>query len=268
MKKDIATTIGLILSMFFVGLGMVGFPPDMAKVAAFADGPSILIVFGGTLASVFVNFTMDDIKRIPSVIGQAFQMIDQDPVDIIKLLVEFAEKARREGLLSLEEDVEKVSNAFIKKGVQLVIDGTDPALVRDILTAEMEQVDARHKGGIKIMNCFSTFGPAFGMIGTLVGLILMLGNLSDPSSLGPAMAVALITTMYGAMLSNMITIPMERNLEVKNNMEILIYTISIQGLLSIQAGDNPRIVEERLKAYLSPAARKAMAAKTADTDED
>lgn len=259
MKNDIATTIGLGLAILFVGIGMVGFPPDMGKAQAFIDGPSIMIVVGGTIASVFVNFTMDDIKLLPGVFKSAFVVIDQDPTEIIKILVEFAEKARREGLLSLEEDVEKVNNDFIRKGVQLVIDGTDPGLVRDILEAEMDQVDARHKYGAKMMSCFSTFAPAFGMIGTLVGLILMLGNLSDPSSLGPAMAVALITTMYGAMISNMMFIPMEKNLETKNIKELLIYSISIQGLLSIQAGDNPRIVEERLKAYLAPKARKALA---------
>lgn len=268
MKNDLATTIGMVLGVLFVGFGMVGFPPDLTKVAAFVDGPSLLIVIGGTIASVFVNFTLEDIRTIPSVIKQCFVVIDQNPADIIRLLVEFAEKARREGLLSLEEDVERINNGFIRKGVQLVIDGTDPALVRDILNAEMAQVDARHKGGVKIMNCFSTFGPAFGMIGTLVGLILMLGNLSDPSSLGPAMAVALITTLYGAMMSNMVTIPMERNLESKNAKEILIYTISIQGLLSIQAGDNPRIVEERLKAYLSPTARRVMAQESATKEEE
>jgi chemotaxis protein MotA len=220
-------------------------------------------VFGGTFATVFVSFSFAEMKNIIPVLKQGFLLSDADPAEIIKTLVVFAEKARREGLLTLEEDMEQLSNPFIKKGISLVVDGTDPDLVRSILDAEIAQLDARHKKGLKIVQNMSTFGPAFGMIGTLVGLVNMLAKLDDPDTLGPAMAVALITTFYGAVLSNLFTIPLEKNLEVKNDAELLLYEVAVEGLLSIQAGDNPRVVEERLKAFLPPAARKAM-----EKDED
>lgn len=255
MKSDGATALGYFLGITFILSAISNHFLETEKLIGFIDPPSMEIVLGGTFATVFVNFTFDEAKRLPTIIKQAFQVLDIDNVAIIKVLISFAEKARREGLLSLEEDVEQVENPFVKKGIQLVIDGTEGDLVRYILEAEVEQLNARHEGCKKMVSCMSTFAPAFGMIGTLVGLVNMLAQLDDPATLGPSMAVALITTFYGAVVSNLFTIPMEKNLETKNEKEILLYTIAIEGILSIQAGDNPRIVEEKLKSFLSPTLR-------------
>ena len=255
MKSDGATALGYFLGITFILSAISNHFLETEKLAGFFDPPSMEIVLGGTFATVFVNFTFDEAKKMPTIIKQGFQILDIDNVAIIKVLISFAEKARREGLLSLEEDVEQVDNPFVKKGIQLVIDGTEGDLVRYILEAEVEQLNARHEGGKKMISCMSTFAPAFGMIGTLVGLVNMLAQLDDPATLGPSMAVALITTFYGAVVSNLFTIPMEKNLDTKNEKEILLYTIAIEGILSIQAGDNPRIVEEKLKSFLSPTLR-------------
>lgn len=255
MKSDGATALGYVLGILFIASAISNHFLEVEKLAGFFDPPSMEIVIGGTFATVFVNFTFDEAKRMPLIIKQGFQILDVDNVALIKVLISFAEKARREGLLSLEEDVEQVDNPFVKKGIQLVIDGTEGDLVRYILEAEVEQLNARHESSKKMVSCMSTFAPAFGMIGTLVGLVNMLAKLDDPSTLGPSMAVALITTFYGAVVSNLFTIPMEKNLETKNEKEILLYTIAIEGILSIQAGDNPRIVEEKLKSFLSPTLR-------------
>lgn len=258
MKSDSATALGYVLGILFLLSAISNHFLEMEKLIGFIDPPSLEIVIGGTFATVFINFSFEEVKKIPSVVKQGFVILDLDPTAIIKTLIDFAEKARREGLLSLEEDMDTVDNPFVKKGIQLVIDGTEGDLVRYILEAEVEQIGARHGTMKNLIACMSTFGPAFGMIGTLVGLVNMLSKLDDPATLGPSMAVALITTFYGAVLSNLFTIPLEKNLEVKNDREILVYTIAIEGILSIQAGDNPRIVEEKLKSFLPPDLRATL----------
>lgn len=266
MKSDSATTLGYVMGTLFVLFAISNHFMESEKLIGFVDIPSIEIVVGGTFATIFVNFSMDEIKNFGTIWKQGFLIQELDSLSIIKVLISFAEKARREGLLSLEEDLGQIENPFVKKGIQLVIDGTEGDLVRYILESEVGQLDARHQLNKKMVNCVSTFGPAFGMIGTLIGLVNMLAQLDDPASLGPAMAVALITTFYGALLSNLCSIPMERNLEAKNDKEVLLYTIAIEGILSIQAGDNPRIVEEKLKAFLPPKIRASFAEEEAEEE--
>jgi chemotaxis protein MotA len=261
VKSDGATILGYVMGSLFIMMGISDNFTALEKLAGFIDIPSIQIVIGGTIATVFVSFTFAEAKGMFGVCKQGFLVQEVDPISVIEILVQFAEKARREGLLSLEEDMDQISNPFIKKGIQLVVDGTDPELVRSILEAEVNQLEARHMAGLKMIGNVSTFGPAFGMIGTLVGLVNMLAKLDDPSSLGPSMAVALVTTFYGAVLSNLFSIPLEKNLEAKNTKELLLYEVAVEGLLSIQAGDNPRIVEERLKAFLPPSLRGAIGKK-------
>lgn len=247
---DKATIIGLVLGSVLILSGMG------ADIPAFIDIPSILIVFGGSLGGVFICFSMDQIKSLPSILKKCFFEEVHNPMESISSLVSFAEKARREGLLALEDDVEKVEDAFFKKGIQLVVDGTDPDLVRRILETEIEYLETRHDAGKDVVQKMGDLTPAFGMIGTLIGLIKMLGKLDDPNALGPGMAVALITTFYGAVAANFIFIPLASKLGSKSSDEIIVKYIMLEGLLSIQAGDNPRIVEEKLKAFLPPAMRQ------------
>ncbi|MFW5781947.1 MAG: motility protein A [Candidatus Muiribacteriaceae bacterium] len=247
---DKSTIIGLILGSVLIASG-IGI-----EIGSFIDVPSILIVFGGSMGGVFISFSLPQMKMLPGIIKKVFIVEEHNPMESISSLVSFAEKARREGLLALEDDVEKVEDAFFKKGIQLVVDGTDPDLVRRILETEIEYLETRHDNGKDMIQKLGDLAPAFGMIGTLIGLIKMLKNLDDPSSLGPGMAVALITTFYGAVGANFIFIPMATKLGNKSGDEIIVKYIMLEGLLSIQAGDNPRIVEEKLKAFLPPAMRQ------------
>jgi len=246
---DIATVIGLVFGTIAMMSG-IG-----SNIGAFIDPPSMFIVIGGTIATLFNNFSMEKIKTLGGVTKKLFSEGNDNPLEIISSLVSFAEKARREGLLALEDDVEKLEDEFLKKGVQLVVDGTDPELVKKILETEMDYLEDRHSDGQELFISMGTYAPAFGMVGTLIGLILMLGNMSDPTTIGPNMAVALITTMYGAVMANFIFLPLAGKLNQKNKKEIQVKQIMIEGLLSIQAGDNPRIVEEKLKAFLPPTMR-------------
>ena len=176
---------------------------------------------------------------------------------IIETLVSFAETARREGILSLEQQAATLEDKFLKTGITLAVDGTEPEHIRDIMTTEIEYVAERHKTGAGIFEAMGMYAPAFGMIGTLIGLIAMLAKMSDPSSIGPNMAVALITTLYGAFAANLIFIPIAGKLRARSAGEILVRELSVEGIMSIQSGDNPRIVEDKLKAFVSPSLRKA-----------
>ncbi|PLX18342.1 MAG: motility protein A [Candidatus Muiribacterium halophilum] len=257
---DKSTIIGIILGSVLVASG-IG-----VEIAAFIDVPSMLIVFGGSLGGVFISFSMEQMKDMPNVLKKAFHEEVHNPLDTISSLVSFAEKARREGLLALEDDVEKVDDTFFKKCIQLVVDGTDPDLVRRILETEIEYLETRHSTGKAMVDKMGELAPAFGMIGTLIGLIKMLGKLDDPNALGPGMAVALITTFYGAVIANLFCIPLSSKLGAKSAEEILIKYIMLEGLLSIQAGDNPRIVEEKLKAFLPPAMRQGASSESSEEE--
>ncbi len=251
---DIATIIGLVGGgvLLIWGMSMGG-----VSLKAFWDFPSVLITYGGTTAAMFIQFPLESIKEIPRIVAKVFSVKKQDPAAVIAMMVGFAQKARREGLLALEDEVQQLDDEFLKKGIQLVVDGTDPELVRNILEVELTFLEERHNSGAGILIFWASTAPGFGMIGTLIGLIQMLGNLNDPSSLGPGMATALITTFYGATAANWICNPMAQKLKARSSEEILLKEVMIEGILSIQAGENPRIVEEKLKAFLSPGERHA-----------
>ena len=168
---------------------------------------------------------------------------------IITTLVAFSEKARREGLLALEDDLDEGEDEFMRKGIQLVVDGTDPDIIKNILYTELNQVQARHSSNIKVIDDWSKLAPAFGMIGTLTGLIAMLANMEDSSAIGAGMAQALITTMYGSLMANLVLIPFKNKLVDLDDGETLVKELIIEGILSIQSGDNPRILEEKLIAF-------------------
>jgi len=245
---DFATITGVVLGVFLILIAI----KTEGSLLTFWSLSSVLIVIGGVLASTLINYTLSQVISVMKVLRIAFKTKYYEPLEIIKLIVSLAEKARREGLLALENDVEGYEDEFVKKGVQLIVDGNDPELVRNVLQAEIIMMEQRHKIGYSIFEAMGASAPAFGMLGTLIGLILMLKNLNDPGALGPGMALALITTFYGSILANLIFIPIAGKLKLRSSEEILHKEIIIEGVLSIQAGENPRIVAEKMKTFLTP----------------
>ncbi|PKK91377.1 MAG: motility protein A [Candidatus Wallbacteria bacterium HGW-Wallbacteria-1] len=263
---DKATVIGLGAAALFIVLGITNNFMDIGAIGTFINIPSIMITVGGTIASVMAAYSMKQIKSMMKVVKNAFKDTEISTTNIISRLVSFAEKARREGLLALEDDLEKLEDEFLKDGIQMVIDGTDPEIIRTILETEITYIDERHKSGRSMMDMSATMAPAFGMIGTLIGLINMLKGLDDPDALGPGMAVALITTLYGSIMANVVFTPLSNKLKIKSEEELLYKQMMLEGLLSIQAGDNPRVVEEKLKAYLEP--DNSVSSQSAQDDDD
>ncbi|MBQ8317345.1 MAG: motility protein A [Lachnospiraceae bacterium] len=252
---DLATLIGMIAGFALMIFGMV-WGKDFSAVQNFLDMPSALITFGGSIGCILsMNPIKDFVNGLKS-ITLVFKVPKANETETIKTIIELSNLARREGLLALEESSNTLEDEFMKKGIMLIVDGTDPELVRSILEAEMINIDARHQGNIGFWKNLGAMGPAWGMIGTLIGLINMLKDLSDPDSIGPNMAVALVTTLYGSVLANWICAPVANKLGVQNETEIKLKEVMIEGILSIQAGENPRVIEEKLKSFLSPADRK------------
>lgn len=249
---DLATVIGLSLALVLVIGGIIA----GGEPGAFVDFKSMLITGGGTLGAVIMATSMEQLKMLPKVIRRGFFASSPDMIGLVQTLVSFAEKARREGLLALEEDAGQLEDVFISKSIQLVVDGTDPELVKAILDTEIGLLEERHSEGKKMLDLMGEIAPAFGMLGTLVGLIMMLKNLDDPDALGPGMAVALITTFYGSFIANVFAIPLAKKLASRTKEEILSRELIVEGVLSIQAGENPRIVEEKLKVFLPPKLRE------------
>lgn len=249
---DFATALGLFSGLFLlvwaIKLG--------GSIGTFWNLPSVMIVVGGTLASTLINYPLPKVIGVAKVWKNAFFARLQDPTEIIRILVSFAEKARREGLLALEAEGETVGDKFLQKGIQLVVDGTDPELVRSILETDLTFLEERHKAGQAVFETMGFLAPAFGMMGTLIGLIQMLGSLNKPEEIGPGMATALVTTFYGVLMANLIFNPIAGKLRVRTGEEILLREVMIEGILSIQAGENPRIVEEKMKVFLAPQLRE------------
>jgi len=248
---DLATISGIIagISAIVISIYLGG------TVDAFIDMPSMLIVFGGTIASTLINFPISDIVSVTGVVKHAFLYKLQPPSEAITILVRYAEMARREGILALENEADTITDTFMKKGIQLAVDGTAPDLIRNIMETELSYLEERHKLGQGLFEAMGTYSPAFGMIGTLIGLINMLKTLEDPTNIGTGMAIALVTTFYGAVLANLILLPIAGKLRNRTERESLVKEVTIEGIMSIQSGDNPRVVEEKLKAFLSPKLR-------------
>ncbi|MBN1257347.1 MAG: motility protein A [Planctomycetes bacterium] len=250
---DIATIIGYVLAGGFLIAGI-----GVSKVPGFIDLPSLLIVGGGASGAVIVSFPMEHIKKFVIVTKNAWLHTAQQPIEMIKRMVEFAEVARRDGILALENVTENVEDEFLVKGIQLAVDGTDPELIENIMMTELETMEERHGKGKALYEKLEKYAPAWGMIGTLIGLINMLGGgMEDPNALTSGMAVALITTMYGSICANLLFGPIADKLQMRNDEEILMKQIVLEGVKSIQAGDNPRIVEQKLRIYLPPSERQS-----------
>ena len=251
---DISTLVGLLVGLALIGWAIVSGAGD--KVAAFVDVPSVVLVIGGTIAATLICYPLKSVLGVGKVIKNAFFYKAAEPSKLITDLVSYAEVARRDGILSLENMTKDIDDEFIVKGIQMAVDGTDPELIEQVMIGELESLVERHGEGKSIMDTVGKYAPAFGMIGTLVGLVIMLINMgADTSKIGAGMAVALLTTMYGAILANLIAMPLAEKLGRRSNEEVLLKTIIIKGVMSIQAGDNPRIVEQKLKTFLPPSMR-------------
>lgn len=252
---DIGTLGGLGLGVAMVLMGII---LGGAGFGIYVDIPSILIVIGGSFAALMISNPLPRVLGVMKVLKHAINIPNYEMEKTITTLVNFSERARREGLLALEDDIEEVEDEFLKNGIQLVVDGTDPELIKSILYNDVGQLEERHAVGVKLFDDWGALAPAFGMIGTLIGLIAMLANLDDPDAIGSGMATALITTLYGSFVANLIFIPLKGKLEDRDKTERLSRDIMIEGILSIQAGDNPNILKYKLVSFLEPAKRKEM----------
>lgn len=258
---DIATVGGLTLAwMALIIAVLIEQKGDVSALLAFLHPAAFIIVLGGTFGATLISFSMTQFKKFPQLFRLAMSGDkEENPHEIIRKLVSFAEKARREGLLVLEDDVAKVEDPFLQKGVQLVVDGTDPELVKDILETEVAFLEERHKVGESIFSTLGGFAPTLGIIGTVMGLVNMLRSLGQSvANIGPAIATAFLATFYGVSFANLIFLPIGNKLSRKSQKEVVNRQLLIEGILSIQAGDHPRIVEEKLKAFLSPSERVAI----------
>ena len=252
---DIATIVGIVVCFLLIIYGIVGNELDFSTASTFIDPQSIAITIGGAFCSVLTGCSLKSFVSGLKSITLIFKNPTINTTQIIQKIIDLSNVARKEGLLSLEEAAGELEDAFLQKGIMLIVDGTDPDLVRAILETELISIEGRHKANIGFWDTVGAMGPAWGMIGTLVGLINMLQNMDDASTIGPAMAVALITTLYGSMLANWIAGPTENKLKANNDDEMMVKEVIIEGLLSIQAGENPRVIEEKLKSFLAPAER-------------
>lgn len=246
---DLATLLGLIGGLAFVVMAMI----LGGSIMMFVDVTSILIVVGGSVFVVLMKFTMGQFFGAAKIAGKAFMFKADEPEDLIAKIVEMADAARKGGFLALEEM--EISNSFMQKGIDLLVDGHDADVVRAALQKDIALTDERHTQGTGVFRAFGDVAPAMGMIGTLVGLVAMLSNMDDPKSIGPAMAVALLTTLYGAVLSNMIFFPIADKLALRRDQETLNRRLIMDGVLAIQDGQNPRVIDGYLKNYLNESKR-------------
>ncbi|MDE1461817.1 flagellar motor protein PomA [Spartinivicinus poritis] len=246
---DLATLVGLLGAFGIVLAAMV----LGGSVLVFVNVPSLLIVIVGSIFAVLMKFTLKQFLSAFGVLGKSFKFNSVDLNVLMEQIIDLAETARKGGLLALED--KQVEHEFLQKGIQMLVDGHDPEVVKAVLSKDMRLAIARHELGSKIFTALGDVGPAMGMIGTLVGLVQMLSNMSDPKSIGPAMAVALLTTLYGAMLATMFALPIADKLSIRRDEEALSKSLIIDALLAIQEGQNPRVIQTMLKTYLPEGVR-------------
>ena len=245
---DLATVIGMSLSFILLGAAMM----LGVGIAPYFDVPSMLITIGGSITSLFIGYKMENIKKAPTFFMIAFKPQTFDVPGLIKKLVDYSTQARRDGILSLEQQSNQEENEFLKRGLNMAIDGAEPDSIRDLLETDMDRTLDRHKANAGIFDTWASYAGAYGMLGTLIGLVAMLLNMSDPASIGPAMAVALLTTFYGSFIGNVVGSPIANILNIRANDEALVKLLIIEGIMSIQAGDNPRALEAKLLTFLPP----------------
>ncbi|WP_028574031.1 motility protein A [Desulfonatronovibrio hydrogenovorans] len=249
---DLATILGLVIAFGLVSAAILfGGSPLI-----FLNAPSALIVLGGTIGATLVNYPMGHVLGVIGIVKNTFMTKVDNPSRIIEQFMDYANKARREGILSLEPMLKNIDDQYLKKGLQLTVDGLEPQTIQEIMETEISYLEERHETGAEILGIMGSFAPAMGMIGTVIGLVQMLQALDDPSAIGPAMAVALITTFYGALLANLVFNPMSGKLRARSKEEILAKEMMLEGILCISKGENPRIIEEKLNSYLPPKIRR------------
>jgi chemotaxis protein MotA len=252
---DISTIIGMagaIAMLLFASLSAGGNPLTLLNL------PSFLIVFLGSYFALAVSLKLPNAIGVFSIMKRTFSIPAYNEISIIQKMVAFSEKARREGLLALEDELEDLDDEFMKEGLRLVVDGTDAAVIADLMGEEVSKMQARHAKNQSALMSWAAFSPAFGMMGTVIGLVNMLQNLDDVASIGPNMALALITTLYGSFFANTFFVPMSVKLKNHTLVEADVKEMIVEGVLSIQAGENTRILSKKLLNYLAPVARKAI----------
>lgn len=244
---DLASIIGVVAGIGFVAVTiLLG-----SGLGLFWNLPSVMVVFGGTLAATMIAYPLGDFLKIIKVTMKVFMFKIEKPADIIATLVEISNKARKGGLLSIEGDIKDTKDPYLAKALQMTVDGVKTGDIAAIMQKKMTLTKQEHKTGSSLYVSMGAFAPAFGMVGTLIGLVQMLANLDDPSSIGPKMAVAMITTFYGAVLANLFFIPMAEKLVIRSGEEITNMTIIFEGVLSIREGEHPRLMEDKLNVYLA-----------------
>ncbi len=251
---DIASVIGLLLA---IGLILGSIFLGSAPFTAFIDIPSVMVVVGGASAAAMISFPLASMLKSPKIAFKVFFNKPESRMDLIKQIVALAETARRDGLLALESKIPDIPHPLVQSGIQMAVDGTTPEIVEEVLRTEVEAMSSRHREGKGIMSQLGRFAPAYGMIGTLMGLIMMLQDMSDPSGIGKGMAVALITTLYGAIVANVLFSPFAEKLGLMSRQEMISMEIAIRGVMSIQSGESPRAINQKLQTFLPADQRDA-----------
>jgi chemotaxis protein MotA len=256
MKKfDLLTPIGILFGIIVISLSITS-NRGIESFLKFIDLSSILIVLGGVIAAMFVSFSLKDMKLLATVIRQAFKKNEYHLGELINTFTHLSNRARREGLLALETEIDELDDPFMKKGILLAVDGVEQEVIIDVMNAEIAAMEERHRKGRSLLEKAGEYAPSWGMIGTLIGLVLMLNNLNDPSTLGPNMALALLTTLYGSMLANLVFLPLASKLAQKTEREVFVKQVMIEGIIGVQSGQNPKLLEEKLIAFLSSEERR------------
>jgi chemotaxis protein MotA len=250
---DLATLLGMIGCFVLMATAIL----QNSSLLIFLDLPSTLIVLGGTFGITLVAYPFGEVFRAIGVARKAFFVKELPPQDTIEKLISFAGKARKEGILSLQSVMNEIEDDFFLKGLQMAVDGQEPEALKEMLEREIEYIMERHDKGAEIFSSIGGYAPAMGMIGTLIGLVQMLQTMDDPSSIGPAMAVALLTTFYGAILANVVCLPLAAKLKLRSSSEVLIKTLIAEGMRAILGGENPRLMEQRLHSFVAPSQRES-----------
>lgn len=247
MKKNMLPLIGLVSgAALLVWAIMIA-----GNIKNFMDPTSIIITVFGSFTALMISFPFKTLINIPKVIKVLLSVPAGERVDLVNIFAELSKKARKDGLLALEDDVAEINNEYMVDGLKMVIDGVEPDTIREIMELKLDTMEKRHRSGQQVFEKWGELAPAFGMLGTLIGLVIMLSGLDDPAAIGPGMATALLTTFYGSLLANLIFIPMASNLSLQTDEEVFTGELVIEGILQIQSGANPRLLEEKLKTYLS-----------------
>lgn len=243
---DLSTIVGIVAAFGLMIMAIM----SGSGITIFIDFAALIVVSGGTVGATLVHYPFKEVSRAFGVLKKAFFHKEEKPSDTIDALIRYSNKARKEGILSLQSVIPEIKDPFFIKGVQMAVDGQEPEAMKEMLDREIEYIIERHEEGAEIFVAMGTYAPAMGMIGTLIGLVQMLANMEDPQSIGPAMAVALLTTLYGAMIANLVAIPIADKLELRSKEERMIKSLVVDGINAMQAGYNPRVVKELLVTYL------------------